>query len=182
MNKRILLITEVAIMAALGVILGFIKLSGPWAFGGSVSLEMVPIFLMAFRRGVLGGVLTGFMIGILQLIINPFIVHPVQVILDYPLAFLVVGLAGMVRPALGDPFRKRVWLLIAGTFIGSFLRLLSHVISGVVFFKDAAPEGTPVLLYSITYNTTYIVPTFILTAVLVLLLSKTAPKLLHGER
>ncbi len=181
MNKRMLMISEVAIMAALGVILGFVKLSGPWAFGGSVSLEMLPIFLMAFRRGVVGGVLTGFMIGILQLIINPFIVHPAQVILDYPVAFLVIGLAGIVRPSSDNHFGKRIWLIIIGTLIGSLLRLISHVISGIVFFESYAPEGTPVWLYSITYNLSYIAPTFVLTVILLVLLSKTAPKLIHGE-
>ncbi|WP_261132757.1 energy-coupled thiamine transporter ThiT [Bacillus sp. Marseille-Q3570] len=181
MNKRMLMIAEIAIMSALGVILGFIKLGGPWAFGGSVSLEMVPIFLMAFRRGLAGGVLTGLMIGILQLIINPFIVHPVQLVLDYPLAFLLVGLAGIVTPNSRDSYRKRIWLIILGTFIGSLFRLISHVISGVIFFASAAPEGTPVWIYSITYNSTYIIPTFILTVILLVLLSKTAPKLVHGE-
>ncbi|MCF6410521.1 energy-coupled thiamine transporter ThiT [Pseudalkalibacillus salsuginis] len=181
MNNRMLMIAEIAIMSALGIILGFVKLSGPWAFGGSVSLEMVPIFIMAFRRGVAGGVLTGLMIGILQLIINPYIVHPVQVVLDYPLAFLVVGLAGLFRPKSKDSYSRRIWLILLGTFIGSLFRLISHVISGVIFFASAAPEGTPVWLYSITYNSSYIVPTFILTVVLLALLSKTAPKLVHGE-
>lgn len=181
MNNRMLLIAEISIMSALGVILGFIKMSGPWAFGGSVSLEMMPIFIMAFRRGVVGGVLTGLMIGILQLIINPFVLHPIQVILDYPLAFLVIGLTGLIRPTTKDTFGKRIWLIILGTFIGSLLRLVSHVISGVVYFKSYAPEGTSALIYSITYNSSYIVPTFILTVILVILLSKTAPKLIHGE-
>ncbi len=46
MNNRMLMIAEIAIMSALGIILGFIKLSGPWAFGGSVSLEIVPTFIL----------------------------------------------------------------------------------------------------------------------------------------
>ncbi|WP_221564183.1 energy-coupled thiamine transporter ThiT [Alkalihalobacillus sp. TS-13] len=181
MRNRNLLIAEVAIMAALGIILGFIKLSGPWAFGGSVSLEMVPIFIMAFRRGLFAGVLTGMLIGLLQLLINPYIYYFLQVILDYPLAFLVVGLAGLARPKWSDSFGKRVLLIIAGTFIGSILRLASHVISGVAFFADQAPEGTPAFTYSFMYNFSYIAPTFILTVILLVLLSKTAPKLVHGE-
>ncbi|WLD95109.1 energy-coupled thiamine transporter ThiT [Alkalihalobacillus sp. AL-G] len=181
MSNRILLISEVAIMAALGVILGFVKLGGPWAFGGSVSLEMVPIFIMAFRRGVAGGVLTGLMIGLLQLLFSPYLYFPLQIVLDYPLAFLLVGLAGLVRPKSKDAFGKRVTLIIVGTFIGSLLRLVSHVISGVAFFASSAPEGTSAFVYSITYNSTYIVPTFILTVILVIMLSKTAPKLIHGE-
>ncbi|MGP4080278.1 energy-coupled thiamine transporter ThiT [Pseudalkalibacillus sp. R45] len=181
MRNRNLLIAEIAIMSALAIILGFIKLSGPWAFGGSVSLEMIPIFIMAFRRGLFAGVLTGLLVGLLQLLINPYIYYFLQVILDYPLAFLVVGLAGLTRPKWKDTFGKRVGLIIVGTFIGSLMRLASHVISGVAFFEDQAPEGTPAFTYSFVYNFSYIGPTFLLTVILLILLSKTAPKLIHGE-
>ncbi|WP_349410456.1 energy-coupled thiamine transporter ThiT [Pseudalkalibacillus sp. SCS-8] len=182
MRNRNLMIAEVAIMSALGIILGFIKFSGPWAFGGSVSLEMVPIFIMAYRRGLFAGVLTGLMIGLLQLLINPYIYYFLQVLLDYPIAFMVVGLAGLTRPHWNDSFTKRIAFILIGTFIGSLLRLTSHVISGVAFFKDAAPEGSDIFTYSFVYNISYIGPTFILTVVLLILLTQAAPKLIHGER
>ncbi|MCF6137061.1 energy-coupled thiamine transporter ThiT [Pseudalkalibacillus berkeleyi] len=180
MKNRTLMMAEVAIMAALGIILGFIKIGGPWAFGGSVSLEMVPIFIMAFRRGLGAGILTGLMIGLLQLLINPYIYYFLQVLLDYPLAFMGVGLAALARPDWNHTFVKRVIFIIIGTFIGSLMRLTSHVISGMAFFADQAPEGTPVFIYSFSYNISYIAPTFILTVILLVLLSKTAPKLIHG--
>src|SRR6056297_3456202 len=87
-------ITEISVAVALSLILNFLPL---WKMpqGGSVSLEMLPIFFIALRWGLKEGLLAGFVYGLLQLAFNPFIIHPVQLILDYPLPYMLLGLSGI---------------------------------------------------------------------------------------
>jgi thiamine transporter len=180
-NNNVALLTEIAIMAALSLILGLIKFNGVWPQGGSVSLEMVPIFLIAFRRGLKAGVFTGLAVGLLQLLVNPYIVHPAQLILDYPLAFALAGVAGAFAPSITQNKTKRTLLMVSGIFIGCTLRLASHVLSGVIFFSDFAEEMN-VWLYSIMYNGSFMVVIFGITSLIVIFITNTAPRLLHAAR
>jgi thiamine transporter len=180
-NNNVSLLTEIAIMAALSLILGLIKFNGVWPQGGSVSLEMVPIFLMAFRRGLIAGVFTGLAVGLLQLLVNPYIVHPAQLILDYPLAFALAGVAGAFAPSIAQNKAKRTALMVTGIFVGCVLRLASHVLSGVIFFSEFAEEMN-VWLYSILYNGSFLVVIFVITSLVVVLLTNTSPRLLHAHR
>ena len=128
-----------------------------------MSLEMVPIFILAFRHGGKMGMLGGALLGFAKLLISPFVIHPVQLLLDYPVPYMAVGAAGF-----GLMRQKR----LLGVAAGSLLRYLIHVAAGVVFFAEYAPEGTPVLLYSLGYNASYLVPEAVLVGVIILLLSK----------
>lgn len=169
--------TEIAMMSALAVILSFMKFDAAWAYGGSVSLEMLPIVLFAFRRGLGLGLLMGLVYGILDVIINPSVVHFVQLILDYPLAFMVVGFAGIFKVKAENSLRKNIMTIIFATALGSGLRLVCHFFSGVIWFGSYAPEGTPVAVYSLVYNIGYMVPSFILIAFVLSLLIKSAPNM-----
>ncbi|MGB8000646.1 MAG: energy-coupled thiamine transporter ThiT [Anaerobacillus sp.] len=180
-NTRLLLLVEIALMAAVGVILDLLSLR-LWPNGGSVSLAMVPIFLIAYRRGFGAGLTTGLLVGILQpLIVPPFYVHPIQFLLDYPVAFLLVGTAGIFSVAVDAPKRKRMTMIAVGCVVGSMLRLASHFISGVIWFGDMAPEGTPVALYSFLYNASYLLPTAVVSIIVLILLSLNAPKMVHHQ-
>ena len=187
MNQKsnTLFLVEVAVFTALAYLLdlasGFI-FSRIWPQGGSVSIAMVPIFLMAYRWGTKGGVLTGFLLGLLQLILGfSTVVHPVQGFLDYILAFATAGLAGLVAAGLKQSLaqnRKGQWMTLAvvGAFIGSLLRFICHFISGIVFFGSYAPKGQPVALYSLIYNGTYMLASFVISAILVILVINAAPR------
>ncbi len=175
---------EIALAVALGVVFHFIRLY-QLPQGGSVNLEMLPIFVIAFRRGLLPAVLTGFIFGFLDLIIEPFIVHPVQVVLDYPLAFALVGMAGLFQPLWARFVRQAAegktsltpGLLLAvtpGVLLGSLLRFASHFVSGIVFFASFAPKGQPVWLYSLIYNGSYV---FVSAAACLVLMWILAPAL-----
>jgi len=183
-QKQTLFLVEVAVFSALAYLLdlfsGFL-FSRIWPQGGSVSIAMVPVFLMAFRWGVKGGVLTGFLFGLLQFILGMSqIYHPVQGILDYLVAFALLGLAGIfasqVKASMQEGNKKK-WmaLVIAGTFIGSALRFISHFLSGWIFFGSYAPEGQSAWLYSLIYNGTYMLPSMILSAIVVILVISAAP-------
>ncbi|WP_338368251.1 energy-coupled thiamine transporter ThiT, partial [Enterococcus faecium] len=90
-KKRTLFLVEAAAFTALAYLLDLVSafiFSRIWPQGGSVSIAMVPIFLMAFRWGLKGGLTTGFLLGLLQLVIGmPQLYHPVQGIIDYLVAF-----------------------------------------------------------------------------------------------
>ncbi|TYP57836.1 energy-coupled thiamine transporter ThiT [Thermosediminibacter litoriperuensis] len=143
---------EGALMIGIATILSFIKVfQAP--YGGSVTLgSMVPIILYSVRHGAAKGVLAGTVYGLLQLVIEPYIVHPAQVILDYPLAFGLLGLAGL--------FGGRIYLGIPAGILGRFL---SHLLSGVIFFASYAPEGMNALVYSAIYNGSYLLPELVIS-------------------
>lgn len=181
-NQRLLFLIEVAMMAALAFLLDlasgiFFKMPQ----GGTVSLGMIPVFIMAFRRGLSGGLLTGLIFGFLQVAIgNPSVYHPFQAFLDYYLAFTVVGFSGIlfkqIQQSLGNRNRM-IFLIILAAFIGNFLRYIVHVIGGAIFFAEYAPDGMPVVLYSLGYNATYMIPTIIVSAIICCLILLTAPRL-----
>ena len=133
--------------------------------GGSINLGMVPIFWLALRRGPKIGIFAGAVLGVVDLAIEPFVVNPVQFILDYPLAFACVGLAGFFRkPAVVGP--------IVGVGVGGTGRFLSHFVSGVIYFPQYAPAGMSPILYSAIYNATYMVPSIIICAIAIFLLQR----------
>lgn len=188
-NKRVLLMVEIAIFAALGFVLDFIAFRMPQ--GGSVSLVMIPIVLMAFRRGIGAGVITGLLVGLLQIVTGFISVAPLsfgfvvmQVILDYLLAYGVVGLAGMMRGRYLEAVRERktgkvIAMVALGVLIGSFLRYVIHVITGILFFGMFA-DGN-VFVYSAVYNATYMIPVAIVAAIVCSLLFITAPRLTQPD-
>lgn len=188
-NLRVLLMVEIAIFGALGYVLDFVAFKMPQ--GGSVSLVMIPIVLMAFRRGTAAGILTGLLVGLLQIVTGVISVTPLsfgfvvmQVILDYLVAYGVVGFAGLLR---GNYLKARqqgksggmIAAVVIGVLIASLLRYLMHVITGVLFFGMFA-EGN-VLIYSAVYNATYMIPVFLLAAAVCSALFTAAPKLVDAE-
>ncbi|ANU26054.1 energy-coupled thiamine transporter ThiT [Planococcus versutus] len=188
-NKKVLLMTEIAIFAALGFVLDFISFRMPQ--GGSVSFVMIPIVLIAFRRGVGAGVLTGLLVGLLQIVSGFISVTPLsfgfvilQVLLDYLLAYGVVGLAGIMRAkyiehAQAKHTGKMLLTIVAGVLIASVLRYFVHVVTGILFFGMFA-DGN-VVIYSIIYNATYMIPVFLLAAFVCSALFAAAPKLVDAK-
>jgi len=157
-------LTEVIALVALAGVLeyvsGFLPLQMPE--GGRVTLAaMVPIFFVAARRGPRIGILAGVAFGLVVLVEEPFIYHPVQVLLDYPLAFGALGLAGFFR---NSP--------ILGVAVGIGGRFLCHFISGLVFFATYAPAGMNPALYSAIYNAWYLVPELIVSSVFMFVLHR----------
>lgn len=173
-------ITEIGLGVALAWVLSVLRIY-QMPQGGIISLEMFPIFLLAFRRSPRVGVTTGLVFGLIRLLPlplaePPYIVHPAQVILDYPLPFALCGLAGYF------PVSSLPWILI-GIAIGSIARFFSHYFSGVIFFASYAPAGQSVWWYSLVYNSTYMVPQmflcFLVTPLALKLLLRVTRK---GER
>jgi thiamine transporter len=158
MKVPLKVLVEGALCIALSVALSYVRLfSLPQ--GGSVSLSMLPLFIFALRRGGGYGVLAGVVTGLLHLFLGGYVVHPVQALLDYPIASGALGLAGFF------PRRKPL-----GLAVGTLASMLSYVLSGVVFFASYAPKGMNVLLYSLLYNGSYALPEGLICAALVYLI------------
>lgn len=123
--------------------------------GGSVTLGgMLPLFFISFAYGPEVGMLAGFAYSLMNLVMAPYILHPVQVLFDYPLPFMALGLAGC--------FPRHH---MAGITAAVAVRLFFHFLSGVVFFGSYAPAGTSIYLYSFLTNLTYLLPNLVICLV-----------------
>ncbi|AOT70318.1 energy-coupled thiamine transporter ThiT [Geosporobacter ferrireducens] len=159
------MLVEAGIMIALAQILSYVKIfEAP--YGGSVTAgSMVPILLFAIRWGVGPGLLAGTVYGLLQFILGPkYSFHILSILLDYLVAFGLLGLAGL--------FRKDLKGVYAGTFLGVFGRFVSSVLSGVIIWASYAPEGMNPWIYSIIYNGAYLLPELGISFILVGILYK----------
>ncbi|MER1999674.1 MAG: energy-coupled thiamine transporter ThiT [Lysinibacillus sp.] len=183
-NKKLLMLVEIAIFAGLGLVLDKLAFSMPQ--GGSVSFAMLPIVLMAIRWGFGAGLTTGLLIGILQMMFGAYVLHWVQALFDYGIAFSIVGLAAIVRHTVLQSAQKQnkkqivIWIVI-GVVVGGFGRYVAHTIAGAVFFAEYAGTQNP-WIYSLGYNATYMVPAIILTAIAAALLFTSAPKLIQAKQ
>lgn len=183
-NLRCLL--EGALMIALATIFSIWPKFYELPTGGSITIEMLPIVLVALRNGTKWGALTGFVHGILQMILGFSNVLYCQtlisqigcILLDYVLAFTVLGLAYIIA----KPFKKN-WQLgyIVAAVVVCLLRFLCSFLSGILLWGSFAPEGQPVWLYSLTYNGSYMLPNTIIVAVVIGILALSAPVLFRTK-
>lgn len=157
-SDRTALIVEIALSVALCVVLAMVRV---WRMpqAGSVSLAMVPLFVLALRRGPVVGVVAGALYGVVDFFVDPYPpIHWVQPLLDYPVAYALCGLAGVFTVAWHTQWRAgypvaAVWrAVVPGVALGTLGRYAAHVTSGIVFFGEYAPPGQPVLAYSMLYN------------------------------
>lgn len=184
-SKRTLFLIEVAIFTALALILDITPFLSfkIWPQGGSISFAMIPIFIVAYRWGLKGGLLSGFLLGILQIASGTaWIAHPIQGILDYPVAFTVLGIAGLFAPAAQNALRQEntnrfVGMVTLGVLLGITLRFITHFIAGVVFFESLI-DGMNIWLYSLVYNSSYLIPSFFINVLVVSFLFNKRPSLI----
>lgn len=153
-----------ALCIALSTVLSFITLY-KMPQGGSITLaSMLPMFLFAYAYGVGPGMLVGAAYGFVQFLQGGlYFVHPVELLLDYPLAFAMLGLAG-----LSNKFSDQ-WGMIPGIILGTFGRFVCAFLSGLIFFGMYAPEGQNVVIYSMVYNGLYLVPEAIICILLAMI-------------
>ena len=148
-----------AVALALAMVTSMIKIFR-FPFGGSVTLfSMLFICLIGYFYGPGTGILTAVAYGVLQFILGPYIYTPIQVIVDYPLAFGALGFAGL--------FWKSRNGLLKGYIIGVVGRWVFSVISGWVFFGEYAWDGWAALPYSLCSNGAYIFAEAIITIILI---------------
>ena len=163
MNRSKLTVKQLAFCAmaiALGTVLSNIKLFH-FPTGGSITLlSMLVICLPGYWFGLGAGIATGVAYGVLQLLIDPYVLYPMQLIVDYILAFGALGLSGL--------FSNAKFGLLKGYITAVLGRYVFAVISGWIFFGAYAWEGWDPLPYSLAYNAIYI---FAEAAITLLILS-----------
>ena len=164
-------LTYGALCMAMSFVLSYIKL---WSMplGGSVTLaSMLPLLWYSNKFGVKNGLIAGAAYGLLQLIQKPEIYHWVQVLLDYPLAFMMLGLAGSVKN------------LQLGSISGVAGRWVCHILSGAIFFAEWVPEGwSNAWVYSAAYNGAYLLVDLIICLVLSFILAKALDRIPTGRK
>lgn len=172
-------LTEGAVMVAVAQVLSMLKLwEMPW--GGSVTLAMIPVLLYAVRWGLVSGLLSGFVFGVLQFAFDGgFAIGWQSIVGDYLLAFTVLGLAGLAHGKKGGIF--------TGTLIGGFARFLVHYVVGATVWAEYMPDSffgmtmhSP-WFYSCLYNLAYMLPNIAICLAVFGLLWKPMGKYLRGE-
>lgn len=156
-SVKTLTYSSIAIAAAM--VLSQIKLISMPQGGTLTPFSMLFIILIGYFFGTASGLLVGVVYGLLQLAFGGWVMHPIQLILDYPLAFASLGLAGL--------FANQNQGLIKGILIATGARFICHFLSGVIFFATYAPEGWNAFVYSAWYNFSYVGVEGIATALIV---------------
>jgi thiamine transporter len=181
MNNSTKVIAEVAIMIALAFIIELIFIFIPGMLqGGRISISLLPILVLSWRRGIIPGMISGLLFSLMNMFLldgyNPALLlgwgltmqdFYASVALDYILAFSLVGLAGLVRK-LSDPSLTSFALTI---IVGYTIRFLMHFLSGIIIFGSFAGEQN-VWIYSIVYNGTYMLPSLLLATIVGIALYK----------
>lgn len=197
-SSRTLVMVECALLIALSTVLSLLQIP-LMPHGGSVTLfSMLPILLASYRNGPAWGMFTAFINSLIQFALGIDNLAYCQtlraqigcVLLDYLLAFSVLGLACLIA----RPFRNRTAGIAVSSVAVCALRYLCSVLSGYLVWKDydyafewmtqigfpgisAMSEDTLCWLYSIVYNITYMLPETILTTVAAVLIFRKAPRL-----
>ena len=179
------------VCVSLSFALSYIKLF-ELPYGGSITLfSMLPVMLFSYIYGIKKGLIVGVLYGILQAIQDPFIVHPAQFLLDYPVAFAMLGYAGSIKNVNSLNSKPRLKFTLSAIIAG-FLRWISHVFSGVFafgayaldavgksegIFSVLAPANNPTAnfwIYSTVYNTYVFIDLILVIVAGVLLFSSKA--------
>lgn len=180
-NSKTIIMVEGAMLIALATALSYLKLFD-MPFGGSITLEMIPLVIMGLRRGPKWGLFTGFVHGLLQMIIGfsnvlycaTLLSQIGCILLDYLLAFSALGLAAL----FATPFKnnKKVGYIV-GSIIVCALRFVCSFLSGWLLWGSYAPEGMKPAVYSLVYNGAYMLPDTIIVAIAIGILAYTVPKI-----
>ncbi len=143
---------------ALAIVTSYIKLF-QLPMGGSVTLfSMFFVTLIGYWYGPTVGIMAGVAYGLLQMILDPYIISLPQMLIDYPFAFGALGLSGL--------FSEKKNGMIIGYIVSVFGRFVFAVLSGVIFFGMYAPEGMSPLVYSVSYNGAYLAAEAAITIIL----------------
>lgn len=173
-------IAYAGVLGALSFALSYVKIF-KMPMGGSITLaSVIPIMIFAFMFGTKKGVILGAVMGIMQAIQDPWILHPAQFLLDYPIAFASFGLAGCLSNVKLIKHHG-IKFLLAGIIAGS-LRFISHFFAGVFAFGAYADldKFSSAYAYSAVYQVSYVLPDTAIALVLgfLLMLSKSFTKVM----
>lgn len=190
------MLAEIAIFSALAFALDALQgglFKGVFVNGGSIGFAMVPIFIISYRRGLLSGILCGFLLSIIQMLGGVYVIQGktldgafmqamgpfIQVMLDYILAYTVVGFAGAFSKLYknGKTYKEKLLWIIIGCLIGGLLKYTCHVLAGLWFWPGEM-WGVGGSMYSFLYNGLYCIPNIIICGVIMVIISRAYPQFL----
>lgn len=165
-NTKVLRLVESALLLALAAVLSLVKVLD-LPYGGSVTAcSALPLLLIGYRHGAGYGLFAGTAYALIQLLLGmnnlSYFTTPLSIaaviVLDYLLAFAVLGLGGLFRRG-----RPQGQALVLGGLVTGLLRYVFHVIAGCTVWAGLSIPDGAALVYSLAYNATYMVPEIIVT-------------------
>ena len=201
-NVRVL--AEIAICAALGFALDALQggySRGLFVSGGSIGIAMLPVLVIAYRRGLVPGILCGLILSLVQMLSSIYVINAtnydnsflkvmgpfIQIMLDYVLGYTLVGCAGVFAKKYHSEknFGKKALFIALGCILGGLLKYLVQTISGGVFWMNADATFMGIKggtwLFSFIYNGAYNIPNIILCALVMILIAKFYPQFLDVD-
>ncbi len=169
-SKTVLALTESAVMVAFASVLSLFKLID-LPYGGSVTVaSMLPVAIIAYRHGLGWGMISSLVYAVIQQLMGLSTLSYVTgwqsvvalIFLDYIIAFAVIGLAGIFRKFV----KNQALGLCLGCFFVSLLRYACHVVSGATVWAGLSIPTEAALIYSFSYNATFMVPETIILLVI----------------
>ncbi len=165
-KKRILQIAESAIMLGLATALSIITFFRLPAGGSVTPFSMLPVLIIAYRYGMKWGFLVGSVYGLIQMVLGlsalSYATNALAVIciilFDYIVAFGVLGFGGLFRN-----HKNQAAGFSMGVVVACVLRFLCHFITGITVWADYVDGIWPVIIYSLTYNGSYMLPELVIT-------------------
>ena len=165
-HKKVRAIAEVAILLSLATVLSVFKLY-QLPYGGALTLaSMFPLLIISYRHGTLIGMASGLIYGILQQLLSlsyiqgmTFFSAVMVIILDYALAFAVIGIGGIFKKAFKSPVKA----FVSGALLGCILRYTCHTIAGCTVWAGLSIPTNAALVYSLLYNAAYMIPETLIT-------------------
>lgn len=185
--SKVRVLAECAILIAIGTVLAQIKIFRMPNGGAITAVSMLPFILISFRHGTRWGVLSGFANSLLQMLLGGLYAPPAgtfvamagAVMLDYVLAFTLLGLA----QAFARPFgvKHRMKGIAVGTFAVCFIRFLCSFIAGFLIWGSLTTDGWGAVMFSLGYNASYMIPETVITVLAALALYKKVPTVFSGQ-
>ena len=165
MKNHIRALVVAAVCAAMAFGLNQISLFRFEAGGSITPASMLPVAMAGYLLGPFYGILSGLVMGLLDFITGAYIIHPIQLALDYFLAFGALGLAGFaskIENRNGAPIG-----MLIGYLIGITGRFVLVTLSGYIYFAEYTPDGWSPLAWSLFYNIRYIGVEAIFTVIII---------------
>lgn len=154
------------ILTAMAIIFGTVIDFPILPQGGSVSLDALFMFLILFNFGFKRFFISVIANLVVVTLVDVYFLNIIQWFFDYPAPMLALGLGYLIIKPTN--LTKEIVIIV----IGFILKYICHVISGVFFFAEYAPEGQTPLFYSLTANLSYVLPSLIFTIIVFVALKK----------
>ena len=185
MNKNTSLIktiVDIGLFSALGFVfdeLQSILSKGIFVNGGSIGFAMIVLVIIGVRRGIIPALVTGLIMGLLDVATGPYVLSFAQVLLDYVFPYFFAALALLLLPLYktAKDNKHKLFALMFITLVAGILKFFSHYLAGILYWAD--PSGfawnltniNP-YLYCFVYNFAFIGPSIVLCQLLLLVLYK----------